>query len=76
MRQDFNMSILSLKFTKLQVLVVFYMVLNFASSVMIIWANKIAFNLGYKWTIIMTAFHFFVTYIGLECCAFIVCRTR
>lgn len=41
------------------------MFLNFSVSVLIIWVNKYAYNLGFRFNISLTVFHFAVTYIGL-----------
>jgi len=46
--------------------IVFYMALNFWTSVLIVWANKLAFQTGFRWTVTLTALHFLFTYIGLE----------
>ena len=40
--------------------------MNFFSSVLIIWANKFAYNSGFKYTIILTIIHFIFTFLGLE----------
>jgi solute carrier family 35 protein E3 len=44
----------------------FWMMINFISSVWIIWATKICFNEGFKFATALTALHFFLTYLGLE----------
>ena len=46
-----------------------YMALNFATSILIIWCNKLAYNSGFKWVLSLTVLHFFVTFLGLEICA-------
>ena len=43
--------------------VLVWMFVNFVSSVLIIWANKIVFNEGFKFTIILTIIHFIFTSI-------------
>ncbi|CAD7969300.1 unnamed protein product [Amoebophrya sp. A120] len=45
---------------------IFYMSLNFAVSVLIVWVNKFAFQQGFRWNISLTTLHFLFTYIGLE----------
>jgi solute carrier family 35 protein E3 len=52
-----------------QVVVAGYMALNFFTSVVIIWANKIAMQEGFKWVISLTALHFVFTFVGLDICA-------
>jgi len=47
-------------------LIPFYMALNFTTSVLIIWANKIAFNAGFNFTVSLTTLHFTFTFVGLE----------
>ena len=49
----------------------FWMIINFISSVWIIWATKICFNEGFKFATALTALHFFLTYLGLEVSAFL-----
>ena len=44
----------------------FWMSVNFISCVWIIWATKICFQHGFKYGTFLTAFHFLLTYIGLE----------
>lgn len=44
----------------------FWMVINFISSVWIIWATKICFQEGFKFATALTALHFLLTYLGLE----------
>jgi solute carrier family 35 protein E3 len=44
----------------------FWMVINFISSVWIIWATKICFQEGFKFATALTALHFALTYLGLE----------
>jgi solute carrier family 35 protein E3 len=41
------------------------MALNFTTSILIIWANKFAYNAGFVFATILTVIHFIVTYIGL-----------
>eukprot|EP00397_Hematodinium_sp_SG-2012_P037201 GEMP01040285.1.p1 GENE.GEMP01040285.1~~GEMP01040285.1.p1 ORF type:complete len:313 (+),score=41.73 GEMP01040285.1:110-1048(+) len=41
------------------------MLLNFFSSVSIVWANKVASNNGFRWTTTLTAFHFLCTFLSL-----------
>lgn len=41
------------------------MLLNFCSSVSIVWANKVASNNGFRWTTTLTAFHFACTFVSL-----------
>lgn len=48
----------------------FWMLVNFISCVWIIWSTKICFQLGFKFGTALTAFHFLMTYIGLELSAF------
>ena len=46
-----------------------YMLLNFVSSVGILWANKFAYNSGFPYATTLTFLHFIVTFVGLEICA-------
>ena len=46
-----------------------YMVLNFCTSILIIWTNKLAYQYGFKWALTLTVFHFCFTFVGLEICA-------
>lgn len=43
-----------------------WMVINFISSVWIIWSTKICFQEGFKFATTLTCLHFFLTYLGLE----------
>jgi solute carrier family 35, member E3 len=45
------------------------MIINFLSSVWIIWSTKICFSLGFHYATALTALHFLFTYIGLELAA-------
>lgn len=47
----------------------FWMMINFLSSVWIIWSTKICFSLGFHYATALTAFHFLFTYAGLELAA-------
>jgi solute carrier family 35 protein E3 len=46
--------------------VVWYMALNFVSSVGIIWANKLAYRSGFTYATSLTVIHFIFTYYGLK----------
>ena len=46
-----------------------YMSLNFVASVVIIWANKLAYNSGFPFATTLTVVHFAATFIGLEIAA-------
>ena len=43
-----------------------WMMINFISCVWIIWSTKICFQLGFHFATTLTAFHFLLTYLGLE----------
>ena len=43
-----------------------WMLINFISSVWIIWSTKICFQEGFKFATTLTALHFLLTYLGLE----------
>lgn len=45
---------------------VFWLVFNFVSSIGIVFVNKIVFNHGFTLGISLTAFHFLVTFLGME----------
>jgi solute carrier family 35 protein E3 len=60
---------MAFELTKERIEVIGYMTLNFVVSVVIIWANKLAYQHGFKWAITLTALHFLFTFIGLEICA-------
>jgi len=46
-----------------------YMALNFCTSILIIWTNKLAYQNGFKWALSLTVLHFCITFLGLEICA-------
>ena len=46
-----------------------YMALNFCTSILIIWTNKLAYQKGFKWALSLTVLHFCITFLGLEICA-------
>ena len=41
------------------------MALNFTTSILIIWANKFAYNAGFVFATLLTVIHFITTFIGL-----------
>eukprot|EP00921_Rhytidocystis_pertsovi_P023746 GHVQ01038093.1.p1 GENE.GHVQ01038093.1~~GHVQ01038093.1.p1 ORF type:complete len:643 (+),score=54.64 GHVQ01038093.1:307-2235(+) len=45
------------------------MFLNFATSVSIIWCNKLAYNAGFRWPMALTTIHFCFTFVGILLCA-------
>jgi solute carrier family 35 protein E3 len=49
--------------------VVAAMAANFVVSVSVVWLNKFVYLGGFKFNMVMTSLHFFVTYLGLEICA-------
>lgn len=50
---------------------VLWMVINFVSSVWIIWSMKVCFQEGFRYATALTALHFLLTYLGLEVSAFL-----
>jgi len=48
---------------------VFWMAVNFLSSVGIVWANKMVFNKGFACPTSLTILHFVSTFLGLAVCA-------
>ena len=45
---------------------ILWMIINFVSSVWIIWSMKVCFQEGFRFSTALTALHFLLTYIGLE----------
>lgn len=40
--------------------------LNLLVSVAIVWANKLAYQTGFRWALLLTILHFATTFLGLE----------